>query len=407
MSERALCQYCGELINSRYVECLSCGTAHHHECFVENGKCTTYACGCVQFRQDGTLLNAGKNEALDIWEGLWVWQPATRTSGLSTYFLLLLMCSLLTLKIVLHMCGGSVVDLALILVPLVALAGCHCTLPTKERSVTIDFRERSIKLGYLSKSSPLYTIDFGQITLVSVSTVDSKFKINFYDSGKRLHKVRSFADCQMALRWGAYFASIVGARFVNALEEEAHLTEPRAVLTSRYHPKLNRRSAASEKEIRPDEIMYSADANSLEIVRKAISGREVFATAYQRLAWLFLNFVLIGCGSYIRSFGLIFTGCMQLLVSFLTYLDLVYSKELRNHLAIDRKELSISTETGEGFVVPKMMVDEVIVNEKQMTLTIWAAGLAYEIDWIGNRQLLWQAKAAIEHYLQVTKKEAA
>ncbi len=38
------CQYCGCQIEGPVVFCSTCDTPHHKECFMDNGRCTTYAC---------------------------------------------------------------------------------------------------------------------------------------------------------------------------------------------------------------------------------------------------------------------------------------------------------------------------------------------------------------------------
>ena len=43
--EGAICQVCGELLQSQIVQCRSCGTPHHEECWEYFGMCSTYGCG--------------------------------------------------------------------------------------------------------------------------------------------------------------------------------------------------------------------------------------------------------------------------------------------------------------------------------------------------------------------------
>lgn len=44
----AVCGYCGSKIleGDEIYGCSKCRTPHHPNCWIENGKCTTYACGC-------------------------------------------------------------------------------------------------------------------------------------------------------------------------------------------------------------------------------------------------------------------------------------------------------------------------------------------------------------------------
>ena len=408
MSERALCQYCGEFIQDRYVECLSCGTAHHHECFVENGKCTTYACGCVQFRQaDGSLLAAGKNKDLAIFRGLWAWQPANAISGAHFYLLVFSMITALVLRILPITGSYDLLSLFFFLAPSMALASGVIIDTVIGRSISVDFERQIIKFGPSGEESPAYFIDFAQIRLVSVSSVGNQFRLDLYDSGKRLHTVRTFTDGQLALRWGAYFASFVGAKLVNAIEREAHLAAPSAVLANRNHSKVSKLATNPEGETKASELFYSADYQQFEIARKSSNGRAFLRSASQRVLWFLAIVTLVSCGFFFGSQSMLAAGFIQLLASLITYLFVVFSTPLRDRLAIDGKELSISTSAGDAYLIPRSLVDEVAINEKQKTLTIWAAGLAYEIDWIRNGKLLWQVKAAIERYLQDGKKEAA
>ena len=41
----AICQLCGEKIESELVYCRRCKTPHHRDCWHYNGRCTTFACG--------------------------------------------------------------------------------------------------------------------------------------------------------------------------------------------------------------------------------------------------------------------------------------------------------------------------------------------------------------------------
>lgn len=46
-----ICLVCGSEINEQRVECRSCRTAHHRECWHYFGMCSTYACGEKKFRR--------------------------------------------------------------------------------------------------------------------------------------------------------------------------------------------------------------------------------------------------------------------------------------------------------------------------------------------------------------------
>lgn len=56
VDDHPVCQYCGEPVGDRRVECARCATPHHRECFVEGGGCTTYACGSRAFVEAGGSL---------------------------------------------------------------------------------------------------------------------------------------------------------------------------------------------------------------------------------------------------------------------------------------------------------------------------------------------------------------
>ncbi|MGI9517200.1 MAG: RING finger protein [Pirellulaceae bacterium] len=47
----AVCLVCGSEILDQRVQCRSCRTAHHRECWEYFGKCATYGCGQVRFRK--------------------------------------------------------------------------------------------------------------------------------------------------------------------------------------------------------------------------------------------------------------------------------------------------------------------------------------------------------------------
>ncbi len=47
----AVCQICGELIESEAVWCSSCDTPHHYSCWQYYGKCSTYACGETKYNR--------------------------------------------------------------------------------------------------------------------------------------------------------------------------------------------------------------------------------------------------------------------------------------------------------------------------------------------------------------------
>ena len=52
-TEEALCMVCGEQIDSNRVDCRSCKTAHHKDCWEYLGMCSTYACGHKQYSLPG------------------------------------------------------------------------------------------------------------------------------------------------------------------------------------------------------------------------------------------------------------------------------------------------------------------------------------------------------------------
>ncbi len=50
--QKLTCLVCGSQIKQKYrVDCRSCGTPHHKECWIYFGKCSTYACGQRKFRK--------------------------------------------------------------------------------------------------------------------------------------------------------------------------------------------------------------------------------------------------------------------------------------------------------------------------------------------------------------------
>ncbi len=48
-SGEAVCQICGELIEHDQVNCRSCQTPHHRDCWEYYGACSTYGCGQTKF----------------------------------------------------------------------------------------------------------------------------------------------------------------------------------------------------------------------------------------------------------------------------------------------------------------------------------------------------------------------
>lgn len=49
-SEQVTCMVCGESIDADRVDCRTCKTPHHHECWTYLGMCSTYACGQRKYR---------------------------------------------------------------------------------------------------------------------------------------------------------------------------------------------------------------------------------------------------------------------------------------------------------------------------------------------------------------------
>ena len=64
------CQYCGTAIEGPVVFCSTCDTPHHKECFMDNGRCTVYACDCTTYIDGKTghrhTLNTGPRKQRTI-----------------------------------------------------------------------------------------------------------------------------------------------------------------------------------------------------------------------------------------------------------------------------------------------------------------------------------------------------
>ena len=51
VSANTACQVCGgTLSEGTVVSCGKCATAHHKDCWIFNGRCSTFACGWLGFR---------------------------------------------------------------------------------------------------------------------------------------------------------------------------------------------------------------------------------------------------------------------------------------------------------------------------------------------------------------------
>jgi len=52
LTDVVICRFCGTAIpvGRGRVYCLACPTPHHADCFIENGRCTVYGCGCTEAR---------------------------------------------------------------------------------------------------------------------------------------------------------------------------------------------------------------------------------------------------------------------------------------------------------------------------------------------------------------------
>ena len=68
--EGSTCQYCGTAIEGPVIFCSNCDTPHHKECFLDNGRCTTYACDCTSYVDGKTgqrhTLNSGPRQQATI-----------------------------------------------------------------------------------------------------------------------------------------------------------------------------------------------------------------------------------------------------------------------------------------------------------------------------------------------------
>ena len=83
-SRTPVCQVCGCEILEEQVECRSCDTAHHRDCWEYNGKCSTFACGEHRIRKKTRRLPKPKSSE-SSWLGkrmenpLRVWEKRRRT----------------------------------------------------------------------------------------------------------------------------------------------------------------------------------------------------------------------------------------------------------------------------------------------------------------------------------------
>lgn len=55
-TEEAICRICGDALDQLTVQCASCKTLHHHECWNYAGGCSTYGCGQTKYLTVSTPL---------------------------------------------------------------------------------------------------------------------------------------------------------------------------------------------------------------------------------------------------------------------------------------------------------------------------------------------------------------